>query len=350
MALEFRFFGGKPVADTTLPDIFPVPILEAAFVRNDVAAIFSKILTDVIERTQGLSDDQVEMMWDNCVMDSSAEGLVTRLSNAMASQADLFLVYEAAVGVIRLATGPEQQQIKSDYLARGESSVGIYVSFRNFHRAEMVKFYAAMEYATVGSMHKSMNLAKAVQIKISKIREGVSLADAPAAIDQAKALAAALGAGRDVMLDAEDEIVTSAPDLTAVKEGIAFITQKLSFYLGLPASYLTGEQTGGIGSTGENDMRAVERGLKAYFYSVVKPVLEALFGGTYAYKSQDFRQAEGAVELLKVFALIDDTLISQENKRRIINRLLDLPEDAEGDAPVTLPLATAPRIPLGRDA
>jgi len=36
---------------------------------------------------------------------------------------------------------------------------------------------------------------------------------------------------------------------------------------------------------------------------------------------------------VKTFALVDEELISLENKTLIINKLLDLPEDAEGDGP-----------------
>lgn len=331
-----------------LPEIFPVPVAQSDFVRIDVVTIYRKILTDVAERTHGLSDDEASLLWDNCVMDSSSDGLITMLAKAMASKGELFLVYESAVYVIRKATSQETQQIRADYEAQGESPVGVYVSFKGFDAADMVRFYVALEYCAVAGMYKSSNMAKAIQLKIAKLREGVGLADAQAAADQAVAMAKALAAGRDVLLDSEDEITTLVPDMSPVKESVAFLSQKLSFYLGLPASYLTGEQTGGIGSTGENDTRAVERGLKAYYFSVMKPVLEALFESTLSYKSQDFRMAATATELLKTFALIDDTLVSADNKRRIINQLLDLPEDAQGDAaPAPAPLAPpAPRAAI----
>lgn len=137
--------------------------------------------------------------------------------------------------------------------------------------------------------------------------------------------------GGAVLLDSKDIIETAKPDLTATQEAVTYTVKKLSFYLGLPDSYIIGEQTTGLGSSGENDMRAVERGLKAYYFSIIKPVLEALFGGTYSYKSQDTRQIAGSMDVLKTFALIDEEFISRENKTKIVNKLLDLPEDAEGD-------------------
>lgn len=342
MSLSQWFGWNRTESGDEIPEIYPVPIMAGAFVDTDIVTIFSKVLTDTIERTQGLTDDQVALLWDNCVKSSKSDGLVSLLAKSMSAKGELFLVYEAAVGVVRVATSEEQGQIKADYAKQGQSKAGVYISFANFKRADMVKFYLGLEYCTVASLYKSMNLSRAVQLKVSDLRSSVSLADADDAKVQAQRVAQALGAGRDILIDAKDKIETAVPDLSATKEAIAFVVSKLSFYLGLPDSYLTGIQTGGIGSSGENDMRAVERGLKSYYFSIIKPTLEALFGVKTAYKSQDFRQIESAGDILKTFALIDDTMVSADNKRMIVNKLLDLPEDAKGDAPKPQP---APALP-----
>jgi hypothetical protein len=348
MSLANLFGWNTVIPNEELPDIFPMPILANEFVKTDIEAIYAKILIDTLERTHGLTDEQTALMWDNCVKSSAADGVVTLLAKAMSDKRDLFLVYERPLNVIRLADLAEQVAIRADYEKVNKSSKGIYISFKNYTRSDMVKLYIGLEYCTVASLYKSMNLSKAVQLKMNDLRGSVSLADAADVKSQAVTLATALAAGKDILLDAKDTIETSVPDLTATKESVSFLAKKLSFYLNMPASYLTGEQTSGIGSTGENDMRAVERGLKAYYFSVVKPVLEALFPETKLnYKSQDTRQIEGSMEVIKTFALIDDTLISAENKRAIVNRLLDLPEDAEGDPaprPAPIPAIGAPAV------
>lgn len=328
---ELFSFGRSSTTSDELPEIFPVSVTQSDFVKADVVTIFSKILTDVLERTQGLSDDQVQLMWDNCVKSSKSDGLVTLLARAMAEKQDLFLVYEKAVGVIREATPEERQKIETDYKTSAKSATGVFVSFKNFTRSDMVKLYVGLEYCTIAALHKSMNLSKATQLKMSKLRSSVALDDVAEVKTQAVAIARALAAGKDVMIDSEDEIANSVPDLTAVKSSIEFVMQKLAFYLGMPSSYLSGEQTGGLGTTGEGDQKAVERGLKGYYFAVMKPVLEAIFGVTLSYKSQDFRQIAGSMEVIKTFALVDEDLISTENKQRIINSLLDLPEDSVGD-------------------
>jgi hypothetical protein len=111
-----EFFGwARPCESEEIPEIFPVSINQVDFVKADVVTIYTKILTDVLERTHGLTDDQVALMWDNCVKSSLADGLVTMLAKAMSDKQDLFLVYDKAVKVLRVATSDERQKIEEDY-------------------------------------------------------------------------------------------------------------------------------------------------------------------------------------------------------------------------------------------
>lgn len=336
-----NWFGWNRTTETAeLPEIYPVPIQPDQLIKTDLQGNYTKILTDVLERTHGLSDEQQAAMWDSCVMSDLSDGLITRLAKAMMDKKELFLVLDN--GVVREAKDEEVTKIRDDYAKQAKSSTGVYVTFRNYTRSDMLKFYMAIEYATVGGLFKSMNLSNAVQIKISDLRASVSLIDADKASAQAKEIAVALGKGKAALMDVKDAVMTSVPDLTATKESLAFLVKKYSFYFGMPEAYITGEQTAGMGTTGENDMRAVERGLKSYFFSVVKPVCEALFKVKLTFKSQDFRQILGSMEVLKTFQLVDGELVSQENKLKIVNRLLELPEDAKGDAPAKVVAPPAP--------
>jgi hypothetical protein len=339
-------------ANNELPAIFPLSFRESDFVAIDVRNIYMRILTDVLERTQGIKDEDQKLLWDNCVASDSSDGLVTMIARAMAEKNDLFIVFDRAVGVIRKATQPEQEQIKKDFKAKASSTVGTFITFRNYQRTDMVKLYSALEYCAVASLSKSMNLSKAIQLKLSDLRSTVSLADSGDATAQAVALAEGLAAGRDVMLDAKDSIETATPDLTATKSAMQFIAEKRSFYLGLPASYITGSVDGAMGDKAAADKAAIERGLKGYFFSVIKPVIEAIFGSKVTFESEDFEQLGSSLEALKTFELVSGELLSQDNKRILINKLFGLPEDTLGDepeepAPLPAPAAVPPaRAPV----
>jgi len=344
---EFFGWNSATVSSDELPEIFPLAFQKTQFIEIDVISIFQKILTDVVERTHGLDDEQQELLWDNCLASEANHGLISLLARAMAQRKELFLVYSKTLNVLRVASPEEQQQIVADYLKQGKSSVGIFVNFTKYLKADLIALYSALEYLTIAALHKSMNLSTAIQYKISDLRQAVALLDKDEAKKQAVIINDSLGKGRNVYMDAKDKIETLVPDLEAIKESIEYLNEKRSFYLGLPCTYLNGEKSGGgLSDTGEGDARAVERGLKNYYFSVMRPVLEALFGEDVglSYKSQDFRNIDSAMNALKTFALVDNEILSVENKTLIINKLLDLPEDEEGDGPEPKETLTAEEI------
>lgn len=337
-----------------LRNIFPLGMTQIDFIEVDIVNIYTKILTDTIERTHGLTDELQPILWDNCLKSESHDGLITLLAKAMSRSGELFLVYDKPTKVLRKATSEEAAQITADYIKQAKSSVGIYISFKNYLKSSMVRLYSALEYCTVSSLNKSINLSTAIQIKINDLRGSVAMTDAAAAKAQIKVMSKSLAEGKDIYMDSKDEVITQNPDLTAIKTALEFLNQKRAFYLGMPDSYICGELNSGLGDSGQADQKAVERGLKNYYFSVIKPALEALFGEIkITYKSQDLAQITGSTDVLKTFALVDEELISKDNKTLIVNRLFDLPEDAKGDPPpkvdplTGLPPGQVPPPPAG---
>lgn len=323
-------FGKRDVASSSeLPDIFPLSVIAKDFIKSDIEATYTKILTDTLERTHGIPREVTPLLWDNCVANETQYGLVSLLVEAMVNQGDLCIIYKKALKVLRKATFEEAAKIKADYLAKGESPDGVFLSFRNYHRTNMLKIYSALEYCILTSLHKTVNISKAVQIKVADLRSSVSLQDAGVAEAQARSLAFALKNGADVYLDVKDQITTSTPDVSPTEKAIGFLDAKRAFYLGLPLAYISGLQTGGIGASGDADTQAIERGLKQYFFTVVHPVLLALFEADTEFKSQDFKQMNSALEALKTFELVSDNVLSNASKKDIIARMFDIDPEEE---------------------
>jgi hypothetical protein len=310
---------------TDMIEIFPFELDQGFFVHNDIITIYKKILIDVISHTQRLTPEVELSLYDNCMANESSKGLITLLADAMTSKKELFLVYK--LGILRLADSDETEQIRLDYKERAQSSVGVYISFKNYKQSDLLKIYSNMEYAVLESLHKSMNLSKAIQVKISDLRLSVSNLDASMPTTQAKTIATGLAEGKDVLLDAKDEIKTATPEIKSTEEAISFIDSKKAFYLGFPMSYINGKQTTGIGTTGEGDTNAIERGLKHYFVSIVKPAIEAIFNIQTDFKSQDYRLAPIGIQALQTFELVDERFLSAEDKKSIIQKLFGLDVD-----------------------
>lgn len=329
---SWAFKSNKELGDSEIPEIFPLELKSVDFVKSDVLQTFAKILTDVAERSHGLSEKQEPLLWDSAVQTNANEGLITLLARAMSDKTDLFIVYSPSTQVIRKATQDEEAKIRQDYKTQAKSSAGVWVSFKNYRRSDMLRIYSAMEYCVLASLNKTVNVAKSVQFKIGDLRQSVGTVDSGLAIEQAKSIAQAMRNGNDVMLDAKDSVATATPDTAPTEKAMQFLAGKKAFILSLPLSYIEGEQTPGIGSTGEADMRAVERGLRQYFVEIIRPVFEAVFGVQVEFKTQDFRQMTTGLETLKTFELTSDEYLSKESKQQIVARVFDLDPDKERKA------------------
>lgn len=324
---DFAFKSNAEVSDAEIKEIFPFALRSVDFIRADILQTYEKILTDVSERTHGLPEEDEPLLWDSAVATAANEGLITLLACAMTDQKDLFVVVKS--GVLRTATPEEEATIRKDYAAKGESTVGVFISFSKYRRTEMLTIYSGFEYCVLGSLNKTLNVAKSIQLKINDLRQSVSLNDAGIAREQAKSIATAMRNGNDVLLDAKDAVTTATPDTAPAEKAIGFLDNKRAWILGLPLAYIMGMQTGGLGSTGEADMRAVERGLKQYFVSIIRPVFEALFGVDVEFKTQDFRQVTMALEVLKTFELTSDDNLSAQTKQDIVARVFDVDPEQE---------------------
>lgn len=325
----FDFLNKKTVTNNEVPDIFPLSANKTEFLKNDILSTYQKILTDTIDRTFGIPKAAQWALWDNVVESENNEGLVTLIATAMADQTELFIVYKPSIGVIRKATREEQDLIKKDYEKSGKSELGVFVSFKRYKRTSMLKIWSEFEFCLLAGMNKQLNLSKAMQIKVNELRSSIALNDSEIAIDQAKSVATALRNGNDVLIDKNDQIEVLTVNMDASEKSMQFLANKKAWVLSMPASYITGEQTGGIGSSGENDSRAIEKGLKQYFVSIIKPVCDLLFDVECKFKTQDFRNISSALEVLKTFDLVSDENMSRQSKQEIVARVFELDMDDE---------------------
>ena len=233
--MAFSFFSNKETTNDELTPIFKMDVAQSDFVKNDILNVYSKILVDVIERTQGLNDKVLKVLWDSCLQSESQDGLISMLGKAMSDQKELFVVYRPDLETLVYATSSEQNQIREDYKREGKSKVGFYISFKNYKKTEMLKLYSGLEYCSIASLNKSMNLSKAIQFKMKDMRGSVAVVDSSEIKKQAVEISKALGDGKDVIIDGEDSIETGTPNLEATKSSMDFINQRRSFYLGLLA-------------------------------------------------------------------------------------------------------------------
>lgn len=325
-----KLSGQTEAAKAALQDIFPLPIELRAFVEADLKTILKRILTDTIERTHGASDQiWSHLLWDSCVASDGRDGLVTLLAETMLVRGEICLTYKRGTNVLVKADGATAAQIKTDYEAKGASPLGVLITFKNYDAVDLLRVYSTLEHCVLGSMHKTVNISKAVQIKIDKLRESVAAIDRAPIEGQAEAIADALARGVDVYLDGNDSIESATPNTDPIKEAVTFLNQKRAYVLGLPEAYIAGVLAGGLGGAGGADARAVDRGLKPFHISIIKPVLKAIWGVDTEYMPNDEAELLAAINVLKELDLVSDRYMTKQAKRKIIARVFNLNAEEE---------------------
>lgn len=341
-----------------LPDIFPFPVIRGDFVDIDVEVIYERILTDVLERSEKIPETIEPLLWDNCVALESPDGLVTMLVKAMVKKEKLFLVYDRGTKLVYRAKTEEQGEIEKaaavNKVWKEGSKTGAFISFEKRRIIDMVRLYSALEYATMAALYKSMNMAKSIQFKIAELRASIAKGDGSIATDQASKMAEGMKQGRDLLLDSKDIIETAKPDLTAANAALNMINQRRSLYLKLPASYFQGETTGGLSDSGQADAKAVDRGLRSYFYSIIKPVFQALFDINLKYVADDTAQLSMGLQALRDFDTTSNDFMSNEEKRSVIAQTFRLtgkfevpPDQKAAPEPTVNPAGVEPeKVPV----
>lgn len=312
-----------------LGKIFQFDFIESEFNHVDICTTYKKILTDTLDKVRGI-DNLTSMLFDSCVMNREQEGLISMLADAMARKAELFLVYEKNIDVLRKANSQEESQIRKDYEKKTSSTIGTYINFKNYSRTDLLKVFSSFEFYTLGNLHKLLKISEALGLKLEGMRRDIGESDSDLAAEQAREIVKAITSGQGFMIDAGDSIELPSPSVDSTKETINFINQKRAYILDMPTSYIDGEQTSGIGSTGEQDTRAVERGLKIYFNTILKPVIEEVFKIDVSFMTQDFRNLETVTSTLSTFSAVKgDKILSQETMIKIICSLLNIPFEDE---------------------
>lgn len=318
------FFGmsfNRATEATELHAPFKIKMCEADFVNFRTEILFKKILHRVYSRSEGMTDEQkIASISDSTEKSSAPRGLITLLSLAMTQQKEIGLIYKA--GVVREATSDEKEQLKKDYEKNAKSSVGVLVDFSKYKMTDLVKAYMSMIFDILSSMNTQVGLAKALQVKISKLRGTVSAVGKDDPVTQAKEINNSLKKGNSVLLDKEDAVETLKLDAESVEKAFNFVCSLLASDLGVSLSFITGALTTGMSATGEADSNADEYGFQDFFTSIFKPVCDNLYGWDLRFITDDWRYFNAMIGNLMIVE--NSSLLSDEQKRAYADRLMPI--------------------------
>lgn len=315
------FFGGKNSFDSEvlffIDNPYVLTLNEISFVDNELDSLYKKLLFDCLSKSDGLpgmkkkkvndTDQGVDLSpyYDSVVVgDAGAKGLISFIAEGMRKKEKVSLVYDA--GVVRAPDTKEQEAVD-------KGTLGIICDFSGYLKTDILKFYFSLFYTAVSALNSQMNVSKALQIKISKLRDLIGLKDKNAAVSQARGISTALKKGSSVLIDELDTIETMKLDTKPASETIDFLISRIAGVIGMPISYLTGMVSTGLTASGQGDEQVIERGLQNIFNEVFKRISDKLLGTNLTFKKNNW----GLIaERLKLLPYIESSTLYTEDEKK----------------------------------
>lgn len=289
------------------------------FVDFKVITLYAKILRRCYAKSSGLSDEQAANLWDSVDLGDAQHGIINKVSFAMAKKKELVLFKDG--GIIREAEPEEAEQIKRDYEERGRSDKGVYLNFKKYAMTDVLRLYMAFIFEIIRGAWVNVNLTKALQLKIADARKTIAASDAADPMQVASNVVSALKEGKSVFLDAGDEVKTTDLQTQAIKDALSLVYGLLAGELGVSTSFICGELTSGMAVTGEADVNANEDGIKDFFNSVFKPIMDKLFNVSLKFKSDNWRRIK---EFAQIIPFVETSeYIEEDKKRELLERLFE---------------------------
>lgn len=312
MAWNFGFGSKKnEISDESVH--FEMTCKNAEFIEWFVRDTYETILTDCFARTAGLNEEQESSLWDSCVDSEAHKGLISLLAGAMAEKKKLGLLFSS--GVVRKAEKADEPQIKDGTVK------SIQCSFESYSKTTLLKMYAGFLYDVIENANAGLKISKSIQFKVADLRPTQENNSSDSAREQGTAIVHGVQDGKSVMMDARDTLMQAPFDATPMKEGFNLFTGLSAKVIQMPQSYVNGLLAQGISTTGESDALAVEKGLKAYFNRIVRPVCRNLYGVNVTFKSDNWRKLQAVASVLPSLEI--STLVTDEQKSRCIAELFE---------------------------
>ena len=319
-----NFFGGLfgGSSQTTEQDLqapFVLNLTRDAFCKIKTELLYKKILHRCYSRSEGQKDEKKIMsLFDSTEKSGALMGLISLLAKAMTDKQQIGIVY--ASGIVKVASSEEKQQILSDYKQSAESSKGVLVDFTKYCLTDLVGAYMSMIFDILSSMNTQVGLAKALQIKIDKLRATVSAAGKDEPIEQATSINESLKKGNSVLLDKNDQVDILTINSQSVKDAMELVNSLLASDLGVSLSFVNGALTSGMSATGEADVNQDEYGFQDFFNSIFKPTCDKLYKWDLNFISDDWRYSEAM--LANLIIVENSAILSDEQKQVYANRAI----------------------------
>ncbi len=303
---------------------FDLSLSEKNFVDYMVSDLYQSILTMCFDKIifpdaeQDFKDKITPSFYDNLSVEGINKGIIKNLAYGIVQNQKVFLVNASAGDniIVRQGTQEELQKYEKE---QGNIKNQIQMDFTKYNQSKALKLFYSMIYWIIRATNTNVKISNSVLVKIAKLRELVAKEDADEVIKQAKEINDAIKKGNSIIADKDDTMERLEINSQATKDALDVAFSLVSGLIKMPLSFVNGELTTGLTQTGDSDNLAIERGLKNYYYTILKPCTEKLFETKTRFSSDNTAKLKTLIGILPQLEL--STLLTDEEKRAIIEDL-----------------------------
>ena len=303
---------------------FNLSLKETEFVDYMVSDLYQSILTMCFDKIifpdaeKDFKDKITPSFYDNLSVEGINKGIIKNLAYGIVQNQKVFLVNASAGDniIVRQGTQEELQKYEKE---QGNIKNQIQMDFTKYNQSKVLKLFYSMIYWIIRATNTNVKISNSVLVKIAKLRELVAKEDAEEVIKQAKEINDAIKRGNSIVADKDDTMERLEINSQATKDALDVAFSLVSGLIKMPLSFVNGELTTGLTQTGDSDNLAIERGLKNYYYTILKPCTEKLFDTKIRFTSDNTAKLKTLIGILPQLEL--STLLTDDEKRAIIEDL-----------------------------
>lgn len=303
---------------------FNLSLKETEFVDYMVSDLYQSIFTMCFDKIifpdaeKDFKDKITPSFYDNLSVEGINKGIIKNLAYGIVQNQKVFLVNASAGDniIVRQGTQEELQKYEKE---QGNIKNQIQMDFTKYNQSKALKLFYSMIYWIIRATNTNVKISNSVLVKIAKLRELVAKEDADDVIKQAKEINDAIKRGNSIIADKDDTMERLEINSQATKDALDVAFSLVSGLIKMPLSFVNGELTTGLTQTGDSDNLAIERGLKNYYYTILKPCTEKLFDTKTRFTSDNTAKLKTLIGILPQLEL--STLLTDDEKRAIIEDL-----------------------------
>lgn len=254
----------------------PMHLNCANWVAYAIDNFYKQIFYDVLAVTNGLSNKQKSIMYNNSSVDyRSKYGLIHYLVEGYTSGNHF------ALQLVENEGRPFVKKINSynlnndDILKNGI----VRVDFQHFSEPAQMRQLFYLQYNVLQYIHAGISVSATPTLKISDLRKANTTSNKEALQKQVAEIGQSFtSAGQIITLDGGDSIDFSSFDALPAEKLNDIIIGLMSTVTRLPKSYIGANRSSSLGDSGLADDKQFFKSISRYFNEIFKPVTDQILG------------------------------------------------------------------------